>query len=294
MSVGTVNSSSTIAFQFEMQAAATPDKLAVVTHTRTHTYAELDALASDIAGYLSAISLIRCRPVAVLLPESASLYAAILGIAKAGGIFVTLESTVPEKSLAEIVTQADVSLILSDDTLLGLAQRVAGEHATAVNLSALPGRRADQVALPNVLPNDPAYIIYTSGTAGRPKGVTITDRQSRQRIERRRDMLGANSTRRVAYLLPTGFSAGLNQVLLTLLTGATLYPFNLHTMGMNNFSKWLLENNVTYMHMVGSLLRTWLSTIPEHVHFPSLKTISIGSEPLYGSDIHRVSRHLGH
>ncbi len=282
----------TLARQFERWVEATPDKLAVVTETATHTYAELDAHASNIATHLSAMQLPENQPVAVLLPEGASLYSAIIGISKANKIFITLDATSPEQTLREIIAHAGVCAVVSGSTCTELSERVARDQAGVLDVSTLPQAHAGYAALLPDSMDDVSYVIYTSGTSGRPKGVTVTHGGSNARIECRRNMVNASPQMRVAHLLPTSFSAGLNQVLIALLDGGTLYPINLSELGVVKFSERLYKHRITALHMVGSLFRTWLMGLSAQACFPDLKVISIGSEPLYGSDIRQLSPHL--
>src|SRR5687768_7072065 len=103
-----------IARRFEGQAAATPGNLAIVTEEISLTYRELDALATNIAAYIAAESSIPERPVAILMEKGPLPVAAILGVAKAGRIFIPLELDAPEAWLTGVVADSKAAHILTD------------------------------------------------------------------------------------------------------------------------------------------------------------------------------------
>ncbi|MDX3381008.1 non-ribosomal peptide synthase/polyketide synthase [Streptomyces niveiscabiei] len=155
---------------FEHQAAATPDALAVVAPETTLTYAELDARANRIAHLLLARGAAPERLVALALPRSADLVAAILATLKTGAGYVPLDPDHPTARLAELLDDTGPVTVLTDEatrdrlptgtptTLLGTG--LDDQSPTA------PRRTVD--------PLHPAYVIHTSGSTGRPKGVLAT------------------------------------------------------------------------------------------------------------------------
>src|SRR5262245_16098837 len=150
----------TIGTRFERQAAATPDNLAVVTDELSFTYGELDALASRIAGGLAALPSNSDRPVALLMPEGPFLYAALLGSAKAGRIFLVLPVTLPEPLLSTLIADFAVEHILTDNSWCVVATRVAGTQASVLEAEQIAASAAPIMAKMPRTPNAPACIVY--------------------------------------------------------------------------------------------------------------------------------------
>ncbi len=77
-----------------------------------------------------------------------------------------------------------------------------------------------------------------------------------------------------------------------LLSGACLFPFDLHRQGLQKLAPWLIDQKITYISFSGSLLRAWLTSLPDDIRFPSLSFVRATGERLYGQDVMRLARHL--
>ena len=159
----------------------TPDSPALCVATslagdgefETLTFAELNARANRIAGYLQSVGAQPGDTVAIVMEKSVGFYAGILGILKAGGAYLPLLPSIPEARAKVIVEQAEVQHCLTDTA--AYAAVVSGLPVVALDL-----QTADLQAFSDVNPNVPvdgsrfAYVIYTSGSTGVPKGVCVT------------------------------------------------------------------------------------------------------------------------
>lgn len=145
---------------FARQVRATPDAVAVVAGGTELTYRELDIRADHLARALIRQGVRPETPVAVMLERSAELVVAILAIIKAGGAYVPLDSRFPSSRIDLILRETGAALVLTEDVLTALL-------------------RAEPDPSELEVPCDPrqlAYIMYTSGSTGQPKGVAVTHR----------------------------------------------------------------------------------------------------------------------
>lgn len=156
---------------FEQQVQAAPDRDAIVMADATWSYRDLDQYANRIAHGLLDRGLGGQR-IALLLERSFDMVATMLGVLKAGASYVPLNTSFPVERLTDMAADSSAALVIHDGTNAATAQAL-GVVACAVSdvLSATdtsPGRpgRAD----------DPMYLMYTSGTTGRPKGSVIRQR----------------------------------------------------------------------------------------------------------------------
>ncbi|WP_197523362.1 non-ribosomal peptide synthetase [Actinokineospora pegani] len=152
---------------FAEQVAAQPDALAVVGGEESLTFAELDRRSSALAGLLAGRGVGPGSVVALALPSSAGLVAAVLGVWKAGAAFVVLDPEYPAARLAGMLADAGPALALAIAATATVPAGVATVLLDEVDLAAvepLSARPAGGVA----------YVVFTSGSTGRPKGVLAT------------------------------------------------------------------------------------------------------------------------
>jgi len=153
------------------------DQIAVVGETRHLTYGELARRADGIARYLARHGIVRGDRVGLFAQRSVAAVAAMLGILKAGGSYVPFDPSYPPNLLKFVYEDCRPSLMLVQSSLLApdaVFWDGAGHELSEVFEVALDEPATG--ALPEVGPEDAAYIMYTSGSTGRPKGVLIPHR----------------------------------------------------------------------------------------------------------------------
>ncbi|HEX7243557.1 MAG TPA: amino acid adenylation domain-containing protein, partial [Longimicrobiaceae bacterium] len=161
--------------RFEEQARLTPDAAAVVYGDRTLSYAALDRRADALAARLHALGVRPEARVGVLLERGVEMVAAVLAVLKAGGAYVALDPSHPDERLLFVLEDAGARVVLTDSALAG---RIGGFGGVAECLDRL--EEADFVPperlRPPVSPDNLAYVVYTSGSTGAPKGVLVAHR----------------------------------------------------------------------------------------------------------------------
>src|SRR6185312_6082077 len=286
------SSEDTIVSRFERQVAATPDKPAIVTDDISLSYRTLDLQANRIAAALISRRSGESRPVVIFMGDELARVAVMLGTLKAHHIFIPLAPNAPGKWVREIIEDSGAGVIIADRFTRSVAEQAVPSDVIILEAEHL-GDGCEPVTVQNSgLADDAAYIVYTSGSTGRPKGVAMSHRGLIRRNDIRNAIFSLEAFERSANFRSSAVSAGLNATLLPLLSGGCLYPFDLHHRGLQELAPWLIAEKITYIAFSGSLLRAWLALLPDNVRFPELKTVWIGSEPLYARDVVCISRHL--
>jgi amino acid adenylation domain-containing protein len=171
---------------FARQAERTPHAIAVSAPEESLSYADLDRRSSRLAARLRSLDVGPEVPVVLLLPRSAALVVAILGVLKAGGCYVPLDPAYPAERLRMIALDCQPPVVVTVGELAGklpplgaVVLDVDEASRTEAPARRRPGRRTALAQLPLLphLAGNAAYVIYTSGSTGTPKGVMIEHRQ---------------------------------------------------------------------------------------------------------------------
>lgn len=150
------------------------DRPAVRFGDSTLTHAELERRANQVAHLLVEAGLPASRRVGVLLPSSEALVPALLGILKCGSAYVPLDLEAPPLRRAALLRDVGVDLVLTTEPLAAVvAPQLPGVRLRAVEEATTRPSSPPGASVPGAAP---AYVIFTSGTTGRPKGVEVTHR----------------------------------------------------------------------------------------------------------------------
>lgn len=178
--------------------------------------------AAEIAAALRASGVQPGDRVGILLDRGAEAAAAFFGVLAAGAVAVVVNEALRPRQIEHVLSHAGTRILLTGDGLLARQPRPLTGDFTPLTLEALPAG-ADEGGLPLPRPgSDPAQIVYTSGSTGAPKGVTVTHANLRAAAETVAGYLGITPTDRIAGLLTFSSVYGMSQLLCTVRTGACL------------------------------------------------------------------------
>ena len=205
---------------FAGQAASHPDSIAVLAGRTRLTYGELDQAANRLAHYLIRAGVGPETVVGVHLERGADLITAILAIMKAGGGYLPLDPALPAERLARVCAQVSpVAVVTSRDGDFPVA------HPLALPVTGLgPALAACPAAAPDVRPHPDGlcYVIYTSGSTGDPKAVAVSFGSLAGVIGAIAREYQVTPDDRVAQVAAMAFDTSLEQVFITLTSGASL------------------------------------------------------------------------
>ena len=277
------------------QAARTPGAPAVICGEVAWSYAELDAASGRIAGYLAGLGACPEQVVAVALPRSAEMVAAVLGVARTGAAYLPVDPGYPAERIGFMLADARPALMVcTQDTagLFGDAAAGAGDGAANGSATGPVGGRVVRVVLddpataaaiaacapdglrPRVSVDGAAYVIYTSGSTGVPKGVVVSHRGLAGLVWSQAERFGVGPGSRVLQFASLSFDAAVSELAVTLGSGAALVvpgPGQLPPAG--SLAETVAAGRVTHLTVPPSVLASLDGGLP-----PSVATVVVAGE----------------
>ncbi|MEB3032889.1 mycobactin polyketide synthase MbtD [[Mycobacterium] nativiensis] len=250
------------------RAALAPDAVAVVYEGRQYSYRQVNEEANRLARWLIEQGLGTEDRVAVLLDKSPELVITALGILKAGAVYLPIDPTYPEDRLAFIVDDAAAALVLRQ-AVTGL-QQYSGADLT------------DDELIRPLRPDNTAYLMYTSGSTGLPKGVPVPHAPIAEYFSWFGDAYQVDETDRLLQVASPGFDVSIAEIFGLLICGGRLViprPDGLRDVGY--LTDLLRREGITSMHFVPSLLGLFLS-LPGVNQWRTLRRVPVGGEALPG------------
>ena len=274
-----------ISERFEHIVRSYPEQLAVASAERDYTYAELNTQANRTAHALLRTGGSAEQPVALLLGQGAPAIRAIMGVLKAGRCYVPLDAWLPPARLTQILADIQPDILLTTGANSLLAREVVPRHCRIVSAEELATTLPSENPGLSISPDDLAYITYTSGSTGQPKGVMQTHRTLLQLISRYTDMTHLCAADRVAHLKSCSVTAGITCVFGSLLNGASVFPLDVKVDGIGPLPEWLMRRAITLFQPGPTAFRHFAASLTGAEAFPHLRLVSLGGEPVYRSDI---------
>ncbi|WP_460764535.1 non-ribosomal peptide synthetase, partial [Lysobacter fragariae] len=165
---------------FEMQAARTPDVVAVTCEARSLGYAELNRRANQLACHLRDLGVKPDDRVAVCIDRDLQLVVALLGVLKAGAAYVPIDPGYPAERIAYVLRDSAPSVVLTQTSLQGVLpadlQAPIVVLDGVVDAARIAWNSENNAEVPGLTAAHLAYVIYTSGSTGEPKGVMVEHR----------------------------------------------------------------------------------------------------------------------
>ena len=260
--------------RFADQRAATPERVAVVDGDTSWTYDELDRAAGTVARMLAGAGFGPGDTIGVCLPRSKEAIGAMVGIWMAGATYLPLDPEYPPARLASLCRRADVRLVIGRPPALVEAAPSLRYADPSVVAPTARGRRGRVVPLGPPSPETLAYILFTSGSSGLPKGVEVTHRSLASVLEWIRETLGPEELAVTTTSVSFSFDPFVIEVLGPLTTGGRVHVIpSALAVGDVETGATLLANTPS---VLGELLRA--GRLPT-----SLRTVVVGGEVLSSS-----------
>ena len=256
----------TLATIFKETVSKYPNSIALQYKDKSITYQELDEWSDSFAFYLQTKGIKQGTPCLVWWHRSIELHVAILSIVKCGATYIPIDYEMPE------------------DRVLAVMEDIQSYFLITSHKTNLPVTIIDEVPFikenklkyisPVLNPDVDAYVLFTSGSTGKPKGIPITQRKICHLIRSENDVIKVNNEDRIYQGFSVSFDMWCEETWICYLVGATLVVADSITAkSIDELSTFLLENEITVLHAVPSLL-----AVMEGIDLPKLRLINSGGE----------------
>jgi amino acid adenylation domain-containing protein len=281
---------------FAERARVTPEEPAVVDSNDTWTYRELDQRSSQLSNYLAAKGIQRKDIVAIYAHRGSSLVLALLGILKAGAAFVILDPAYPPSRLIAYLRISRPKGWIKMEAAGELPEELAnwletrdldcrlnlpsGKQAITDVLSQQPAIAAEVIGVAN----DPAYIAFTSGSMGEPKGVLSRHGPITHFLPWQKEAFDLHETDRFCLLSGLAYNHLHRDVFTPLALGAALYvPRAEIVREPKRLTDWLRVNAISVLHLTPALGQLLLTAGDQPL--PAVRRVFFGGDVLSGGEI---------
>ena len=291
---------------FSRTAAEFGSQVAIERGGRRISYAELEAESNRLANFLLAGGAGRGTMVGLLSGDPVSIITGILGVLKAGAVFVPLDPTFPEGRLRVMSERVEPQWFVSEAKHLEKLSRLRSEADASARVICLDGNAASEYAGLEVLtsygqyqetrapyvpadPEAPCSIYFTSGSTGKPKAILGRLKGIDHFIRWEIEAVGAAPGTRVSQLTSPSFDGFLKDVFVPLCSGGVVCAPESRDVILDAgwLADWLDIEQVEVLHCVPSVFRALLNEPLDSRYFEAMKYVVMAGEPLYPADVKR-------
>jgi amino acid adenylation domain-containing protein len=292
----------TLAATFGMAARQHADRTAVIEGDREVRYAELAGQAGGIAALIGGATGSRHpaagEPVGLLLDHGIDMVAAILGVLAAGRCYLPLDTTYPPERLRAMLARAGATVMLSQRRHRPLAAEILPARlGAACRVHEIDEVRPAPFDCVPVDPATPAYILFTSGSTGVPKGVFHCHRSVLHGIANHVGNLGLGPADRLSLVTSFSYDMAVSDLYGALLSGGALVLCDVRSQGMARLADAMDRHGVTVYHSTPTVFRSLTHFLVEMhgpaARLPRVRVALLGGEQTNRTDLRLARTHLG-
>jgi amino acid adenylation domain-containing protein len=267
---------------FEQQVAKTPDSTALVDGDKQFTYAQINIRANRLARLLRQRGVTNEKIVGCHLKRSSAIVVFTLAIMKTGGTYILLDANMPKPRLEYMISDAQPILIITDSQLPVLSVGYAMSVSTVSELESAADIQDDANIAASFPSSSVAYIAYTSGSTGQPKGVMITHQATVNHACAFSHLFKLSSSDRVPLMAPIAFDMAIEEMIPPLISGCTLVVSRSKFISMDGLTREIIQNSYTILNIPAPLWHEWTEYLEanELQLPPQIRLVITGSEEI--------------
>lgn len=257
---------------FEKQAKTTPTALAIKSAGEEFSYKQIDEAANSVANFLTIKGVCNGAFVGIYFKRSQLPIVAMLGVLKAGAVYVPIDRSFPEDRVRHIISDADIKVILTEKELF---EELPKEGVELIDISSIEGNPSTcYLSKVDITPDNLTYLIYTSGSTGKPKGVMTTHANVVHFVESFKQVCRLTPADRLYNGFAYSFDGSVEEIWMAFSSGASLIVATDEQAKLSTEAvKLISSEQITFLSTVPTMLRMMSEDMP------SLKLIILSGEP---------------
>lgn len=278
--------------RFTAQVEKNAERLAIKSRDDELTFDDLNRAANRCANMILGQGASQSAPIGLVLEHGAPVLTAMVGALKAGRTYLPLDPHYPAPRCAYMVEDSGSDLIVTNNENLELARRLAGNRLPLINMDQFPSDLSEDDPELALSPDSIAYVLYTSGSTGNPKGVTQTHRNILHETMNFTNISHICKDDRMVLVSSSCFGDSVRTIYAALLNGASLHPLDIKKEGLAPLADWLVQQEVSIYRSVPTVFRHFASALPPDVTFPRIRLVYFAGEPVYKRDAQLFKEHF--
>ena len=283
-----------IAGRFEKIARIFPHRTALKQAHRSFTYDALNRAANRIAHQILFCRGAGSEPIAMYLKDQSAMVVALLGVLKAGKFYLPLDPSFPHSRNVSVAQDCAAAVIITDRSSCSTVDQLFGSAYRTIVLEDAENTAQDDNPEISISGDQYAYVLHTSGSTGRFKGVAETQRNTLHEVRCYVNHIHVSCHDRLTLLHSLSFRACELHLFAALLTGACLYPYDIAGLGVAGLSAWLRREELTIWHSIPTVYRRMIETLAGEERFSTVRLLHLSGAPVSHSDIETYQKHFSH
>ena len=264
---------------FEEQVARTPDTIAIVDGDKELTYRELNSKANQVARTLRKEGIGQNKTVGIIISRSAELIIGILGVLKAGGTYLPIDSEYPADRIEHMLKDSGTSILLAQESYSKHTERLGIKIVGIEKILETSEESVDNLNI-KYSPDRQMYLIYTSGSTGSPKGATVRSDSFTNLIHWFTGEFEISEGDNVLLIAPVGFDLAQKNLYASLIKGGKLIVLPEKIYSYRNVLTLMDRQKVTIVNCTPSAFQLLIDTTSDYRELRHLKWVFLGGEPI--------------
>jgi len=270
---------------FQRQAIARPNAPAICSYDGNFSYEQLDAFTNQLAYYLHTLGVGTEVMVPLCFGKSAWTIIAMLGVLKAGGVCVALNPQHPKRRLEGIIRDTEAHVVIVAPNYISLFEDMV-HHVIAVDTAIFENFPTQVQSLPVTKPTNSAFVVFTSGSTGQPKGIVLEHSSLCTSAQAHGTATGIGPHSRVLQFAAYTFDVSIQDIFTTLMRGGCVCVIS----DEERLSD--LANAIGRVNANWACLTSTVARLLEPSQVPTIKTLVLGGEPASADVVMKWADHV--